>query len=322
MAFKAFKSFFLLLAINSLVLVSTACNGGASSNHGAFLDEHITDYTLPLRTPFSTHNIIVPTRGDVYIQQGNVILDKTNVNYGYIMVQYDGDSPRVVVRVEPPNDYPYQNHDLTRYGTWDVLTLTRGSGLYSITVLENVEGQLFATVLHTTVEVELYDELLPFLTPNRYVNFNKNSNAVALAYELAIGARTELEVVRAIYAYIIQNISYDHELAAQITSGIVATYVPDIDRTLKTRVGICFDYAALMAAMLRSQNIPTRLEIGFVTDIYHAWVSIHTQDYGWIHAVHFSGYGWSLMDPTFSAAGPGLEEFIGDASNYNTLFLH
>jgi hypothetical protein len=76
-----------------------------------------------------------------------------------------------------------------------------------------------------------------------------------------------------------------------------------------------------MTAMLRAQHIPTRLEIGFVSGIFHAWISVYIEDRGWINAIEFSG-DWSIMDPTFTAAGPGLEEFIGDASNYTTMFIH
>ena len=31
-------------------------------------------------------------------------------------------------------------------------------------------------------------------------------------------------------------------------------YLPDIDETLETKTGICFDYAALMCAMLRCRG--------------------------------------------------------------------
>lgn len=43
---------------------------------------------------------------------------------------------------------------------------------------------------------------------------------------------------------VIENISYDKELAANVS----ADYLPDIDVTMKTGKGICFDYASLMAA--------------------------------------------------------------------------
>ena len=53
-------------------------------------------------------------------------------------------------------------------------------------------------------------------------------------------------------------------------------------KTLRTGRGICFDYASLTAAMLRSQNIPARLEIGYSGDVYHAWISVYTEETGWI----------------------------------------
>ena len=278
--------------------------------------------SVSLRTPISPANIFTPTTGDVYVRQGGVTVDTSNVSSGYIMIRYEGNAPRVVARIEKPGaEQPY-DFNLTKGGQWDVFTMTRGNGRYTITVLENVQGQMFATILTTSVYVTLTNPLLPFLHPNQYVNFNADSQAVALAARLAEGAENDLDVVRRIYRYIINNIVYDKELALQITAGMITTYIPDVDRTLQLRRGICFDYAALTAAMLRAQHIPTRLEIGFVSGyLYHAWISVYTEETGWIYAIQF-GEGWAIMDPTFSASGPEFGEFVGDATNYNYLFLH
>ena len=316
-----------LLAATACLIALTAC-GGSDGTPPEILTPARPTQTVAaatsasLRTPISTSNVFTPSTGDVFEQRGGVTVDTSNVSSGYIMIRYEGSASRVIARIEKPGaDQPY-DFNLTRGGQWDVFTMTRGNGTYTVTVLENVQGQMFATILTTTVEVVLTDPALPFLHPNQYVNFNANSQAVALAARLAEGAENDLDVVRRVYEYIIRNIVYDHELAAQITAGMVTTYIPDIDRTLQLGRGICFDYAALTAAMLRAQHIPTRLEIGFVSGgIYHAWISVYTEETGWIHAIQF-GEGWALMDPTFSASGPGFEEFIGDATNYDYLFLH
>ena len=81
-----------------------------------------------------------------------------------------------------------------------------------------------------------------------------------------------------VYEYVIKNIVYDDEKAATVKSG----YLPNVDDTLKTKKGICFDYAALMTAMLRSSGIPTRLDIGYATNIYHAWISTYLDEQGWV----------------------------------------
>ena len=46
--------------------------------------------------------------------------------------------------------------------------------------------------------------------------------------------------------------------------------MPDSNRTLETKKGICFDYASLMALLLRSQNIPCKLVVGYAGVEYHA----------------------------------------------------
>ena len=275
------------------------------------------------REPISPGNVFAPSTGLEYERQGSVTIDTSNVSRGYIMIRYEGTADRAVARVEKPGaDHPY-DFNLTKGGQWDVVTMTRGNGTYRITVLENVQDRMFTTVLTTSVDVTLKDPLLPFLYPNRFVNFNANSRAVALAEELAKSAENDLEVVRRIYEYIISNIKYDHDLAEMITADMVTSYIPDVDRTLRTGRGICFDYAALMTAMLRAQHIPARLEIGFVSEtVFHAWVSVYIGDAGWINSVQFDGSGWSRLDPTFSANIAELGGLMDGESSYNMIFAH
>ena len=116
------------------------------------------------------------------------------------------------------------------------------------------------------------------------------------------------------------NIVYDEEKAETVKSG----YLPNVDETLKTKKGICFDYAALMTAMLRSSGIPTRLDIGYATNIYHAWISTYLEERGWVdNVIQFDGKSWTMMDPTFAAdGGDGIKDFITDSSNYNVQYIH
>ncbi len=130
-----------------------------------------------------------------------------------------------------------------------------------------------------------------------------------------------MEVIGAVYEYVITNIDYDYDKAETVESG----YLPNVDKILAQKSGICFDYAAVMAAILRSQRIPTRLEIGYAGDAYHAWVSTYIKDIGWINGIiEFDGKDWTLMDPTFAAnsSESDLKEFIGDGSNYATKYVY
>ena len=268
----------------------------------------------------------VPQTGTNSISQGGATVDISNTSSGYFMVRFDGNVSRFVVRVEhSAAQQPCDFH--MRPSSWETVPLTHGNGTYTVTVLEHVADGMFAVTLTTTIDVSMSDPFLPWLYPNQFVNFTPQTNAVLEAERLAQGAFSELDVVRAVYNFVITHITYDHAFAQGVTSGTITEYLPDLDDILSRGTGICFDYAAVMAAMLRAQNIPTRLEIGFVSGgVFHAWVTVHTEEHGWVGVAEFaSGANWTLMDPTFSASAGGqggqdLAAFIGDGTNYQTVF--
>lgn len=165
--------------------------------------------------------------------------------------------------------------------------------------MENVGGDSYVVSLTHDVDVQIENEFLPFLYPNQYVDFHADSQAVAKGSELAANTWSDLEVVQNIYNFVIKNISYDTEKATSVSYG----YIPNVDDTLTSGTGICFDYAALMAAMLRSQNIPTKLEVGYSGDAYHAWISTYIDETGWVdNIIEFDGHDWQIMDPTLAAS--------------------
>ena len=103
-------------------------------------------------------------------------------------------------------------------------------------------------------------------------------------------------------------------------------YLPDVDEILASGKGICFDYASLMAAMLRSQNIPTKLVVGYTGYVYHAWINVYAQESGWVEGViFFDGSQWKLMDPTFASSGKSSDAilaYIGDGTNYSAKYFY
>ena len=74
-----------------------------------------------------------------------------------------------------------------------------------------------------------------------------------------------------------------------------------------------------MSAMLRSQGIPTKLEVGYSGEAYHAWISTYIKESGWVdNIIQFDGNSWTLMDPTLAAgnSADSVKKYIGDGSNY------
>ena len=268
----------------------------------------------------NTPVVLVPSlEGDEILSGDKVEINISNASEGYIVVRYTGDTEIAKMQLIGNAQVTY-TYDLYR-NEYEVVPLTADSGTYSATIYENIEQNQYATIFSATFDVTIENTFGPFLYPNMYVNFNKDSKAVKLAEELAEGAQSDLEVVSRIYQYVIDNITYDHHKAETVESG----YLPDVDEILEIKTGICFDYAALMASMLRSQRIPGRLELGYAGDAYHAWISVYTPDTGWLEGmIVFDGTTWSLVDPTFAANtnAADLKKFIGDGDNYFTKYVY
>ena len=228
-------------------------------------------------------------------------IDYSNTKDGYVMVKYLAETEKqLMVQVTgATTTYTY----MIVPNEWTVFPLSDGNGDYTIKVYQNVDGDRYATKLTLTTHVQLEDEFAPFLRPNQYVNYENATQTMNTAAALLTDQMSMLEKVKIIYDYVTTNITYDYNKIDTLQSG----YVPDLDLVLQQKTGICFDYAALMTAMLRTQNIPCKLVVGFADGGYHAWISVWSSETGWIDgAIYFSGTDWELLDPTFAANGADI----------------
>lgn len=294
---------YLLIAIFCLLL------GGCSGSSSASRKEH----SGPPRD--STPKVLTPSADGVTVYQNDFAsIDASNTSQGYVMVKYNGTNEKVKLQITCPDQSCY-TYLISDRGAYDTFPLTAGNGSYALQVLENVAGDTYTVSLAQSINVSIEDEFLPFLYPNQYVNFHTDSKAVSKGSDLAKDTYSDLDVVQNIYNYVIKNISYDTEKAQNVSYG----YVPDINDTLSSKKGICFDYAALMTSMLRSQNIPTKLEVGYSGDAYHAWISTYIDDKGWVDdIIQFDGDTWQIMDPTLAATNDSaaVKKYVGDGSHY------
>ena len=189
-------------------------------------------------------------------------------------------------------------------------------------VFENIQGNQYSQAFSQNVNASITNQFGPFLYPNQYVNFNAASAAVQTGASVAASATDQLGVVSNVYNYVINNVTYDTAKASSVQSG----YLPNVDVVLAQKKGICFDYAALMTAMLRSQDIPTKLVVGYTGNLYHAWINVYLEGQGWVdNIIYFDGNSWKLMDPTFaSSSGQSQEimQYIGNGSNYRAKYSY
>lgn len=269
----------------------------------------------------STPLVLIPeASGNVVYNSDVAAIDASNTSEGYVMASYSGSNSKVKLQITTPEGVKY-TYLMSRQGQLETFPLTGGSGSYQMTVYENVSGDEYAAVLTQTLDITVNDEFKPYLYPNQYVSFTPESKAVAKGAKLVKTADTDLDAIKDVYNYIIKNVAYDKELAENVAYG----YLPDVDKTLKDKTGICFDYAALMTAMLRSQRIPTRLEVGYSGDVYHAWISSYIDEIGWVdNVIEFDGKSWTLMDPTLAAnnKAKNVKKYISDGSHYMVKYTY
>ena len=295
-----------------LLLLAAFLLGGCSSHK-----EYVSaSTTIRDNTPVC----LVPAADGITVYGNDLAsLDASHTEDGYVMAAWHGEDKPVKLQITVP-DYMTYTYDLPS-GGYTTFPLSAGDGAYQVGIYENVEGSQYATVFSTDLTVTITNKMGPYLYPNQYIAFTKDSQIVREAQTLVAGAHDDLEAIICIYDYVIANITYDYDKAENVKSG----YVPNPDEILALGRGICLDYASVMAGMLRSQQIPTRLEVGYAGDAYHAWISTYVEDQGWVNGmIHFDGKNWSIMDPTFAAnAGEKeLKSFIGDGKNYVTKYIY
>ncbi|MDE7187267.1 MAG: transglutaminase-like domain-containing protein [Lachnospiraceae bacterium] len=263
--------------------------------------------------------LVPEAAGNVTYGDDTVSIDASNTSEGYVMVRYQGNAGKVKLQITVPDGTTY-TYTLGG-GSYETFPLSEGDGSYRLDVLENVQDDMYALAFSQELQVKLEDEFKPFLYPNQYAWYTQGDKAVAYGIELSDASSSDLDYVERAYLYVIENITYDEELAATVQSG----YLPDVDTTLQTKKGICFDYASLMAALFRSQGIPTKLQIGYSGDAYHAWISVYLTETGWVDSIiEFDGKSWSLMDPTLAAGNSrsSLKKYIGDGNNYTVKYSY
>lgn len=305
-------------AETELVELTEDSGEGVVVDLGGLLDEGV-----PLSAGPAISTVLAPTASGVKVKKNaSAVIDYSNVADGYVMVSWlGGGSPKLKVQVKGPSGTTY-TYNLRTDGVYETFPLSDGSGSYTVTVYKNVSGTSYSTVLNVKCEVSLTDEFAPFLRPNQYVNYTEDSAAVAKGAELCAGLTDNLEKVEKVYTYVVTNLTYDKVKAATVQSG----YLPDVDAVLESKTGICFDYAALMAAMLRSQNVPVKLVVGYTGNVYHAWLNVWSEESGWVDGViYFDGSDWKLMDPTFASSGnssSSIMQYIGNGANYTAKYLY
>lgn len=201
--------------------------------------------------------------------------------------QYEAKPIKIMVAFEGKNPEFYDYDRFTEFESYGVKS---GEGTYQIGIYQNTSGNSYRALAVKTVEVKKIDAFTPYLSSVQNIRWEKGDEATELASELTEGIENDWEKVQAIHQFIIEHITYDYDKAATVSYG----YLPDNAATLEKGNGICYDYSSLMASMLRSLDIPTKLVMGRskAKDVYHAWNEVYDTERD----------QWVLIDSTYDAS--------------------
>lgn len=286
-------------------------------DHAAFLDHE----PVPLSAgpnalaDVESPNIVEPDLSKAASNQYAAI-DASLCKAGVVSVTYKKQTGQTIKCVMTHPDGTKYNYTI-RPGETAVFTLTGGDGEYKIRIMERTAGNRYIERLSYEFDADGILEQAMYTSSCLYIDYDAAENTVALANSLS---EDGLEAIDAIYQYVTCNVKYDDGKAASIA----AIYAPDLDETLESGKGICMDYAALAAGMLRSRGIPCRMLFGDMVDgTYHAWIEVYSENGGWLDetGIWLSPGEWTRLDPTISSGrllNPvAAVRFITDDKNYN-----
>ncbi|MDD3049001.1 MAG: transglutaminase-like domain-containing protein [Bacilli bacterium] len=284
------KSFFKksLLFLTCIFLISCS----STSNDA---DDYPSDYP---DTPAQTREqVLYPQYPENSILSDGAValIDYSNATRGYIGARLLNEGG-AKVNIQVMKDDVKYNYEI--YTTSYIsLPLQMGNGTYKLKIMQNVENDSYSVLASIDIEVTMVDDKLVYLYPNQVVNYNQNSKVVEKSFALVKNETNNLERIKTLYEYVIDQLDYDDDKAKNVVDKYV---LPDLDVAIETGKGICFDYASLLAALCRIQGIPAKVITGETSIEYHAWVEVYLEGEGWINPkIWFDKDNWTLVDPTF-----------------------
>lgn len=198
-----------------------------------------------------------------------------------------------------------KNKYLLKASTTKALTFPYGNGEYLITISDiGIMSDRYTTRKLSSHRVAISDtiETETLTSPSFYCDYRNDEELLSkISEELGLsgdGTTTNQEILDKILAYMLTYTIDESVMADRIqfsTANIAETY--------ETKSGVCLDIATLELALLRYNNIESRMAIGYYDDeLHHAWVEVK------------EGNDWLICDSTLR-----IKAVASLASKYSAL---
>lgn len=173
------------------------------------------------------------------------------------------------IKIRTLKDNILDTYDVSKENT--TVPLTRGSGQYLVQVYENTVGNKYKLLSETKIDVPKENSTDYTLMQNAHVMFTKAVSDLARQIYDSTENKTDKAIATAAANWVKKNIAYDFVKSFTIKT----EEIPNLDKVLETKLGICIDKACLYAAICRMLGVKCKVCVGKVEDtngiIYHAW---------------------------------------------------
>lgn len=213
--------------------------------------------------------------------------DTTELSKGLVHVSCNAGGKLKVMIQKGEEKYTY---DLNSSGKKESFPLQLGNGTYKVSVLKNTSGSSYKLLASKSLELKMTKPNEVYLTSIQNIDWNEESKAVKRAVELTQNEPDLQKKATILWTYMVNNNTYDYQKMEKLANA--TGYIPIVDATFVDKTGICYDFASLYAAMLRSQGTPAKLIKGYAPKNavgYHAWNEVYDS----------SQSKWIVIDTTY-----------------------
>ncbi len=260
-----------------------------------------------------------------------VKINTNTANKGYLEVEYlDTKGYDIKVSMCSNKKNEYGNLASWKYQTNNKgkctikAALTYGNAEYTINVISTMKNdstgvERISKKATLTINLTNVSSTGAFLLNGGEVEFNTSMSFIKKANEIASTCKDDFEKVSKIYDWLTQYIKYQ-----VVEDTVVGQYKCDLNKIYNRKTGVCYDYAVVLAAMLRSQGIPCKVVFGKYANsaagLGHAWNEVYIAKSGSIttNELSITGNKWCTLDPTLSNVNSSQSaiDFMNNDKNY------
>lgn len=162
--------------------------------------------------------------------------------------------------------------------------LIDGQGTYDINIMVHKGNRKYS--YGPKLKVKNTEDVNRFLVPTKHVESN-DKKVIELAKKITENKDKDIDKAKAIYDWVVKNIKYDFD---KYTNQVNNNYDNDYGavNTLETSKGVCYDYAALTAALGRAVGMQVKVVNGEGISGsfkgFHAWNEVYiSEEEKWIN---------------------------------------